>query len=144
MSAFRSFTGITYFAAHRVARMTRLRGYLMLLVLLSAMLAVVALWLAQDNPNIDNTSRGDNYTCAAPYDTVLIGSDNIPGGEPPADSDDIATRCVAAGKARFAQSAAAGAGSIIFVAIAAGVAVRARRSTPASLANTPDNSHTAD
>ena len=39
--------------------------------LLAGALAVTAIWLAFDNPDIDGTSRGDDYTCLAPWDTVL-------------------------------------------------------------------------
>lgn len=123
--------------------MTRQRPLVVFLGLLSAVLAVVALWLAQDNPDIDNTSRGDQYTCAAPYDTVLNDADNVPGGEPPADSDSIASRCVDAGEARFVQAVAAGAGAVVLVVIVGGLAIRARRSTPSSREDTPGNIHTS-
>jgi hypothetical protein len=113
------------------------------LALLAGVLAIAALWLALDNPDIDNTSRGNNYTCAAPYDTVLNDADNLPGGEPPADSDSIAARCVDAGEARFVQSVATGLGAIVLTGNAAGLAVRARRSTPQSREDTLGNAHTS-
>jgi hypothetical protein len=121
--------------------MTRLRPLIVFLGLLSAVLAVAALWLAQDNPDIDNTSRGVQYTCAAPYDTVLNDADNVPGGEPPSDSDSIASRCIDAGEARFVQAVAAGAGAVVVACIAGGLAVRARRSTSASREATSTNAH---
>ena len=117
--------------------MSRLRRVIVLLGLLSAVLAVTALWLTLDTPDIDDTSRGAQYTCAAPYDTVLKDADNVPGGEPPADSDSIAARCVDAGEARFVQGVAAGVGAVVIAGMAAGLAVRARRSTPLLRKDTP-------
>lgn len=122
--------------------MTRLRPAIVLLGLLSALLVIGAFWLALDNPNIDNTSRGDQYTCAAPYDTVLNDANNVPGGEPPADSDGIAARCVDAGEARFSQSVASGVGAIVLAVIAVVLAVRARRSTRVSREDASGTAHT--
>ena len=85
----------------------------LLLGVVSIVLVGVALWLAVDNPTIDDTSRGD-YTCLAPWDTVLNDAANYPGGEPPPDDDEIAARCRQAGEDRFDLAIAAG--------VAAGVA----------------------
>lgn len=71
------------------------------LLVLAGVLTVLGVWWAVDNPDIDGTSRGDHYTCLAPYDTVLAGADNVPGGEPPPDSEEIAARCRHAGRQRF-------------------------------------------
>lgn len=93
-----------------------------LLTVLAIALPVAAVWLVFDNPEIRGTSRGDDYTCLAPYDTVLNGADNFPGGDPPADGEDIARRCRQAGQDQFnlaVASASAG--------IAAGVAMLAIR-----------------
>jgi hypothetical protein len=109
--------------------MARSRPPVIVLGLLAAGVAIAALCLALNNPDIDNTSRGDNYPCAAPYDTVLNDADNVPGGEPPADSDSIAARCVDAGQARFVRSVAGGLGAVVLAGTAAVLAVRARRST---------------
>jgi hypothetical protein len=68
---------------------------------LAAALTVTAVWLTLDNPDIDGTSRGDDYTCLAPWDTVLNGAHNYPGGEPPPDGEEIAARCRDAGRERF-------------------------------------------
>lgn len=89
------------------------------LALVAVVLAGVALWLALDNPTISDTSRGE-YTCLAPWDTVLNDADNYPGGEPPRDGDQIAERCREAGEERFntAVMVLVGAG---VVAVAAGV-----------------------
>lgn len=69
-------------------------------------LAVVALVLAVSNPSVDVPQRstdwyGATYECLAPYDTVLNGADNFPGGEPPPDADQIAADCRVAGWHRF-------------------------------------------
>ena len=79
----------------------------LLLSVMAVGLVGVALWLAVDNPTIADTSRGD-YTCLAPYDTVLNDADNYPGGEPPPDGDEIASRCREAGQQRFDNAIAAG------------------------------------
>lgn len=77
-----------------------------LLAALAAALAITAMWLTFDNPAIGGTSRGDSYSCLAPWDTVLNDADNYPGGEPPPDGDDIAARCRDAGQDRFAWAVA--------------------------------------
>lgn len=76
--------------------------------LLAAALAVTATWLTFDNPDIDGTSRGDDYTCLAPWDTVLNDADNIPGGELPPDAEEIGARCREAGQTRFAAAGVSG------------------------------------
>lgn len=87
------------------------------------MLAVVALWLAVDNPSVSNTSRGD-HACLAPWDTVLNDADNSPGGELPPDADAITARCREAGERQFnkAIAVAATAGAVALAACAVGVA----------------------
>lgn len=80
--------------------------------LLAAALAVTATWLAFDNPEIDGTSRGDNYTCLAPWDTVLNGADNMPGGEPPPDAEEIGARCRDVGQTRLALAGVSGAAAV--------------------------------
>lgn len=88
-------------------------------------LVLTGAWLLQDNPTIDGTSRGDDYTCAAPYDTVLGGADNRPGGEPPRDSADIAERCRDAGTSRFVlASVIGGAGLLGFLGVLGGSVLR--------------------
>lgn len=77
-----------------------------LLVALAMLLALTGAWFATANPSIGGTSRGDNYSCLAPYDTVLNDADNMPGGDPPPDAADIAARCRAAGEARFDRAVA--------------------------------------
>ena len=92
-------------------------------LVLSAVLAAVALVLAVDNPDIEGTSRGD-YTCLAPWDTVLNHADNSAGGEPPPDDDQIDARCRAAGVHRFEQAvgvAVAAAVAMVLVAATSGV-----------------------
>ncbi|MGL5866743.1 MAG: hypothetical protein ACRCYX_12905 [Dermatophilaceae bacterium] len=100
-----------------------------LLALVAGVLAVVAIWLLLDNPEIDDTSRGDGYSCAAPYDTVLNDADNWPGGEGAPDGNEIAARCIDAGRLRFTQSAVAGAAAAL--AAVTGVLI-ARRPAPRS------------
>ena len=91
------------------------------LTAVAAVLALAAVWLVLHNPSIDGTSRGDDYTCVAPYDTVLNGHDNVPGGEPPPDSDRIASRCRAAGERWFAAGVATGAAAGVVLVVAAGL-----------------------
>src|SRR3954465_12568205 len=80
----------------------------LVLVAVAVLLAVLAGWLLLHNPTIDGTSRGDAYSCAAPYDTVLNDADNVPGGEPATDADDIAARCRSAGQDRFGLAVGVG------------------------------------
>lgn len=87
--------------------------------LLAAALAVIAVWLAFDNPEIDGTSRGDDYTCLAPWDTVLNGADNLPGGETPPDSAEIGVRCREAGGKRFVWAGVSGAAALALAVLAA-------------------------
>lgn len=94
------------------------RLLLALLGVASVVLAAVATWLVLHNPSIDDTSRGDGYACSAPYDTVLNDADNVPGGEPPPDSDEIAARCVVVGEDRFAQGSAAAVSAAMLAAAA--------------------------
>ncbi len=94
------------------------------LVALAAACALAGLWIAFDNPTIDGTSRGAGYTCLAPWDTVLNGADNVPGGEPPADIDAIAARCRDAGRARFAWAVVGGVSAAVAAAGALGLARR--------------------
>lgn len=85
---------------------------------LSAGLATTAIWLAFDNPDISGTSRGDHYTCLAPWDTVLNDADNLPGGETPPDGEDIAERCRNAGRDRFVTSAGSGSAAVVLAGFA--------------------------
>lgn len=96
---------------------------------LAAVLALAALLLVFDNPGIDDTSRGDNYPCLAPHDTVLNNGSNIPGGETPPDADDIATRCDKAGRHRFNFAVALGAAAILAGGYAVTLTVFRFRST---------------
>ena len=91
-----------------------------MLALAALGLVVVAFWLSVDNPTIEKTSRGADYTCLAPWDTVLNRADNYPGGEPPPDGEKIASRCREAGEERF-ESAVGFAVAAGAVALAAGV-----------------------
>lgn len=86
--------------------------------LLAAALAVSAIWLAFDNPEIDGTTRGNGYTCLAPWDTVLNGADNLPGGETPPDSAEIGVRCREAGGKRFVWACVSGAAAVALAAVA--------------------------
>src|SRR3954470_14011295 len=98
----------------RVARMTSSRRVFALLPLLSLVVALVAVWLLLHNPTVKSTSLG-HYTCSAPYDTVLFDADNVPGGEPSADADEVEARCIDVGKVRFTQGLVVG---VIAVALA--------------------------
>ena len=82
-----------------------------------------AIWLAFDTPDIDGTSRGDDYTCLAPWDTVVNDADNIPGGEPPPDAAEIGARCRDEGQARFAL---AGVSGVVAVALGGLTGARVR------------------
>jgi hypothetical protein len=92
-------------------------------VLLGAALLLVAAaaWLALDNPDIHDTSYGESYTCLAPWDTVLNGASDFPGGEPPTDADSIASRCRTAGRLRFGYAAGCGIGAVAVVVVAGAV-----------------------
>ncbi|MEV8377461.1 hypothetical protein AB0P21_32275 [Kribbella sp. NPDC056861] len=95
------------------------------LAVLAIALALAGIWLVFDNPDIHGTSRADDYTCLAPYDTVLNKANNFPGGEPPPDGEDIAHRCRQAGKDRFAL--AVGSASAAAVAGVALLTLRRRQ-----------------
>jgi len=98
--------------------MTRSRRAFALLGLLSVIVGVAALWLLLHNPTVESTSLG-HYTCSAPYDTVLLDADNVPGGEPPPEGDAVVDRCLDVGKARFTQGLVVGEASIGLAALAA-------------------------
>jgi hypothetical protein len=108
--------------------MTRSRRAVALLGLLSVVVAFVAIWLLLHNPTVKSTTLG-HYTCSAPYDTVLLDADNVPGGEPPADADEVEARCIDVGKARFTQGLVVGAAAFALAALAAVLAVRGRATT---------------
>ena len=79
----------------------------------------MAVWLMLHNPTVESVSMGE-YTCTAPYDTVLNDADNVPGGEPPPDADEVEAQCIDAGETLFKWGAASGAGAVL-LAVAAGV-----------------------
>ena len=121
--------------------MDRLRAALAILGVISALAAIASVWLFLSNPTVRSTSLGQ-YTCSAPYDTVLFDADNVPGGEPPVDADEVEARCVAAGRARFVAGAFVGAAAIAVAASTTILAARRRtkadedlagRSVPASI-----------
>ena len=121
----------------RLWRVTLPGAVRLLLTMAAAAFAVTAVWLALDNPDIRDTSRSDPYTCLAPWDTVLNDADNIPGGEPPPDSEEIGTRCREAGHDRFALAIASGSAAVILGVVAS---VAAMRRQPATLHRAePDN-----
>lgn len=107
--------------------MTRSRTLLTMLGVLTAALAVSTVWLMLHNPSIDGTGRGDDYACLAPYDTVLNGADNVPGGEPPPDADEIASRCRGLGNERFDQGLIVGSASALLAGLTIIVALRRSR-----------------
>ena len=111
----------------------RLRRLRTGLVLLAVALAAVTLWLTVDNPAIRHTTRGDPYSCLAPWDTVLNDADNYPGGEPPPDGDQIEERCREAGEARFQTATTVGlaAGGAALAAGVVGVITYRRDRRPA-------------
>ncbi len=109
-----------------------------LLAALAGALAVAAIWLTFDNPDISGTSRGGDYTCLAPWDTTLNHADNYPGGEPPSDAEEIATRCRDAGHGRFAWAVAGGSAAVALAAVATALARhRPRESVRPSAGRTP-------
>lgn len=95
--------------------------------LLGLVCAAVAMWLVFDNPTIGPTSRGNDYQCLAPWDTVLNDASNFPGGEPPPDGDEIAARCTDRGEARFYQGVGAGAVAALLASFSVGLAARGDR-----------------
>lgn len=101
--------------------------------LLAATLAATAIWLTFDNPDIDGTSRGDDYTCLAPWDTVLNDADNMPGGEPPPDAEEIGARCRDVGHNRFVMAGMSGAAAVVLGGLTvASVWCRAHDRVPSS------------
>ncbi|WP_166392096.1 hypothetical protein [Nocardioides ochotonae] len=122
----------------------RLRVGRAVLALAALGLVVVAFWLSVDNPTIGKTSRGAEYTCLAPWDTVLNRASNYPGGEPPRDGDQIASRCREAGEERFrtAVTFGAAAGAVALVASVVGLITyrRDRRLRPDRLSSDPRTS----
>jgi hypothetical protein len=113
--------------AARLPVMIRVVRVHAVLGLLAAALAVTAIWLAFDNPDIDGTSRGDEYTCLAPWDTVLNDADNMPGGEPPLDAEEIGARCREAGQTRLAVSGVSGSAAVALAALTAALVWRRPR-----------------
>lgn len=104
-------------------------------LLLSAATALVgiAVWLTLDNPEIDGASRGDTYTCLAPWDTVLNDADNIPGGEPAPDGEEIGERCRELGHQRFAWAVASGLSAVALSLLPAALVWRRSRAGTRSL-----------
>jgi MYXO-CTERM domain-containing protein len=102
--------------------------------LLAAALALTAIWLAFDNPDIDGTSRGDDYTCLAPWDTVLNDADNMPGGEPPPDAEETGARCRQAGQTRLTVAGVSGSAAVALAGLTAALVWRRSRDrVPSSL-----------
>ncbi len=81
-------------------------------VAVAVVLGVLALWLALDNPDLGPWSRGESYQCLAPWDTVVNGASNFPGGELESDSEDIAARCREAGRQRFVLASGSAIGCV--------------------------------
>ena len=109
--------------------MSRLSASVAVLGLATAALALIALWGAFGNPSINDTSFGVPYPCLAPWDTVLNGADNWPGGMPRADDADIAARCRAAGEQRFAIARGAGIAAVVAAAATFAIGIAATRRT---------------
>lgn len=99
------------------------------LLLAAAILALLALVLLVDNPDVPGRGWDDDgtYQCLAPWDTVLHGADNSPGGEPPPDAEVIAARCRHAGYQRYDLAGLAGAGAVAALAAAVAVGLTWRR-----------------
>jgi hypothetical protein len=114
-------------ACVRLPAVIRFAAVRRLVTALAVALPVAAIWLALDNPDIHGTSRGDDYTCLAPYDTVLNGADNFPGGDLPPDGDDIARRCRQAGQHRFGLAVGSGSAAVAAALGAVTLALRGRR-----------------
>ena len=98
-----------------------------ILVWAAAALAAAAVWLTFDNPDIDGTSKGDGYTCLAPWDTVLNEADNVPGGEPPPDGEEIGARCRDLGHDRFYAAVGSGSAAVILLGLAPALTRRRSR-----------------
>lgn len=112
--------------------MTRSRPALVLPGVLAAIAAVASVWLLVHNPTVSSASMGA-YTCSAPYDTVLLDADNVPGGEPPADADKTEARCIDAGKRQFVEGAFLGSAAVALAALTAVLAARGRARTKEDL-----------
>lgn len=105
--------------------MTRSRRLPVLLGVVAAICAAIGVWLIFDNPTVDSTILGE-YLCTAPYDTVLNDADNVPGGEPPPDADEVEARCIDAGEERFTQGSVAGGAAVMLAVLATALAIRQR------------------
>ncbi len=103
-----------------------------LLLLACVALLVAAAWLVQADPTVPR-QVGPDAGCSAAYDTALFDADNVPGGEPLPDAEDVAKACRQAGKDAFAGAV----GLAVSAAVLAAWTVRRarrRRSGPPALA----------
>ena len=91
------------------------------------LLAAMSVWFFLYNPRIGGTSYGDTYRCLAPWDTVLNGASNYPGGDPPADAAEIAAQCRQAGQRSFNAAVGTGIGAATALAAVGVLAVAGRR-----------------
>jgi hypothetical protein len=104
-----------------------------LLGILAIVLAATAVWLVLHNPTVESATLGQ-YTCAAPYDTVMNEADNVPGGEPPTDADQVEAACVDSGESLFTQGLIAGSAALVVAALAAVLFARSRSAATAAAA----------
>ena len=96
--------------------------------LAGVLLTLMSLWFVFNNPQIGGTSYGDTYRCLAPWDTVLNDAQNYPGGDTPADAEDIAARCRQAGERSFGVGVATAIAAAIALAASGILALRNRGS----------------
>lgn len=97
---------------------------------LAGVLLIAAAWLALHNPVVDGTDPdgvGPGWTCRAPYDTVLFHNDNLPGGGPWSDDQEIGARCRHAGRESFGGAVALAVAALVLAASAGALANAGRR-----------------
>jgi hypothetical protein len=92
-------------------------GLALALLTVGVGLFVAAVWLMFHNPVLDHgVSRAgtseDNWTCLAPYDIVLFGSDNSYGGQEVNNFASVKARCDSAAKKQFAAGSVAGVAAV--------------------------------
>jgi hypothetical protein len=99
-------------------------------IVVVVLLVPVAGWLALHNPAIVDSNPGGiepGSHCAAPYDTVLLGNDNYPGGGPWPDADEVAVQCRHAGRERFGAAVGLGLAAVALAGPAVALAKRDER-----------------
>ncbi|MGH1562019.1 hypothetical protein [Mumia sp. DW29H23] len=102
-----------------------------MLIVAAGVLALAAVVLAADNPDVPADPSWDgtaSYTCLAPYDAVLLNERDTPGGEQPPDYDELVRTCRQAQVERFTLAVGAALAAALLVGAAWAVDRRRPRS----------------